>query len=112
MVGVDVIVQQERNAEMLVVTERGMGKKTALTQYRVQRRGGTGIKTAKRTQKTGALVAAHVVSPENEELITVSRKGQIIRTPIADIPSLGRQTQGVRVMNLAEGDAVASLSCL
>src|SRR3989344_3313609 len=76
------------------------------------KRGGSGIKTAKITQKTGELVAAKVVSPELEEIIAISKKAQVIRTSLKEISELGRATQGVRVMRLDAKDSLASITCL
>jgi DNA gyrase subunit A len=75
------------------------------------KRGGSGIKTTKVTAKTGKLIIGRVVRDE-AELIAVSKKGQIIRTTLESIPSLGRQTQGVTIMKLRPGDSIASLACL
>jgi len=93
---------------LLVVTENGYGKRTDLREYRLQKRGGSGIKTAKIVSKTGDLVASKVLSGVEEDLIVISQKGQVIRTKIAQIPKLGRSTQGVRIMKLEQGDRVAS----
>ncbi len=112
LVGADVISAKENDALLLAVTENGYGKKTKLGQYRVQRRGGSGIKTAKLTSKTGNLVSAKVISPELEELIAISKKGQVIRTPLKEISVLGRATQGVRIMRLESKDQLASITCL
>jgi len=92
--------------------ENGYGKKTNVKQYRLQRRGGSGIKTAKVTSKTGSLVSAKIVSPEIEEIIAISQKGQVIKTEIAQISELGRATQGVRIMRLPDKDKIASITCL
>lgn len=97
---------------MLVVSEIGYGKRTKLKEYKVQKRGGSGIKTAKVTSKTGKLVAAHVVDSADGELVVMSKKGQVIRTDLKEVPTLGRQTQGVRIMRLREGDSIASLIVL
>ncbi|HEY4528120.1 MAG TPA: DNA gyrase subunit A, partial [Candidatus Paceibacterota bacterium] len=112
LVGADVISAKDNEALLLAVTENGYGKKTKLGQYRVQRRGGSGIKTAKLTSKTGNLVSAKVISPELEELIAISKKGQVIRTPLKEISVLGRATQGVRIMRLQAKDQLASITCL
>lgn len=112
LIGADVISAQEKNAHLLVMSSGGFGKKTNVKHYRLQRRAGSGIKTAKVTDKTGHLVSAKVVEPELEELIAISKKGQVIRTTLSSIPELGRDTQGVRIMRLASGDAIASLTCL
>ena len=115
VVGMDVIEAQKQNIKsqnLLVVMEHGYGKQTGLGQYKIQKRGGSGIKTAKVTPKTGAVVSAYIVGGEEEEMIAISRKGQVIRTELKAIPSLSRSTQGVRIMRMEEGDAVASITTL
>ncbi|KKQ55481.1 MAG: gyrase, A subunit protein, partial [Parcubacteria group bacterium GW2011_GWA2_38_13] len=77
----------------------------------IQGRGGSGIKTGNVTSKTGSIIAAKVISDE-EDLIVISRKGQVIRTIISQIPKLSRATQGVRIMRLDDGDKVASVTCI
>jgi len=96
---------------LLVVTENGYGKRTDLREYRLQGRGGAGIKTAKITQKTGDLVASKVLTAE-EDLIVISQRGQVIRAAISTISKLSRATQGVKIMKLEEGDRVASATCI
>jgi DNA gyrase subunit A len=98
--------------DLLVIMKNGYGKKTKLSEYKTQKRGGSGIKTAKITSKTGELIAAHVVLSPDEEVVAISRKSQVIRTDVKEIATLGRQTQGVRIMKLREGDSIASLTCL
>ncbi len=98
--------------DLLIIMERGYGKRTALDNYKRQGRGGAGIKTAKITDKTGLIVAARIIDPEQEDLIAISLKGQVIRTPLKNISKLGRATQGVRVMRLEEKDRVASVACV
>lgn len=97
------------NLKLLVIMSKGYGKRTPLDAYKVQKRGGKGILTAKITNKTGDVVSAHVTSEENKEIIAVSRKGQVIRMELASISVLGRATQGVRIMKLDSGNAVASI---
>lgn len=102
-------------AEILVLSAEGYGKKTKIKEYKVQKRGGSGIKTAKVTAKTGNLIAAKTlgsIDTEDRELVAMSKKGQVIRLDIKEVPSLGRQTQGVRIMKLREGDSIAALVCL
>jgi DNA gyrase subunit A len=98
----------------LIVMENGYGKRTDIGQYKVQGRGGSGIKTAKITSKTGPVVMSSILEDgiEEEDLIVISRKGQVIRTSVKSISLLGRATQGVRIMRLEEGDKVASGACL
>ena len=117
VVGMDTIKKSKiknQKSKLLIITENGYGKKSDLKLYKVQKRGGSGLKTANVTNKTGRLVDGMVI--ENEEiqrdLIIISQKGQVIRITIESIPSLGRATQGVRIMRLRSGDKVASVSCL
>lgn len=115
VVGMDIIQNSKlktQNLKLLAVTERGYGKHSLLKQFKKQRRGGSGIKCAKITSKTGEIIGAYVVAEDEEELVAISRKGQVIRTPLSSIPTLGRQTQGVRIMRLDTGDAVASITTL
>lgn len=116
IVGADVVAKGQKNLEVLVVSRNGYGKTTPVSDYKVQKRGGSGIKTVKVTPKTGALIAAKVISKEEgvgaDEMVVISKKGQVIRTGLAEIPSLSRSTQGVRVMKLRDGDAIASFVCL
>ncbi len=112
IVGTGIVRKSAERPELLVIMEKGYGKKTPLKQYKTQKRGGSGIKTAKITSKTGKLCAAHIVISPDEEVVAISRKSQVIRTDVKGIPTLGRQTQGVRIMKLREGDSIASLTCL
>jgi DNA gyrase subunit A len=111
VIGVDVIKKDNKEGAFLTMSANGFGKKTSLKEYKVQKRGGSGIKTAKVTSKTGKLIVAKVLSGGEEELIAMSKKGQVIRTALKDISSLGRQTQGVTIMRLRPGDGIASLVC-
>lgn len=114
VIGMDIIENTKikiQNSKLLVVMENGYGKHSLLGHYKKQRRGGSGIKTAKVTQKTGRLVGARVIG-EEEELIAISQQGQVIRTQLSSVPTLGRATQGVRIMRLEEGDKVASVITL
>ena len=112
VVGLGIIGADQKANQFLVVSENGFGKKTVLDEYKVQGRGGGGIKTAQVTTKTGPLINAQVLDATATEIITISKQGQVIRTTLAEIPSLGRQTQGVRIMKLRTGDMLASLTCL
>jgi DNA gyrase subunit A len=99
----------EKGLALMAVMANGYGKRTDLKEYKVQHRGGVGILTANVTAKTGKLVSANVTSEENEEFIAVSKKGIVIRTATKGVPLLGRATQGVRIMRMEAGDAVASV---
>jgi DNA gyrase subunit A len=112
IVGTDVVKKEMKNPELLVISANGYGKKTSLDEYKVQGRGGTGIITMKVTDKTGKIITSKVVTEEEEEIAAISKKSQVIRVEIKEIPSLGRQTQGVRIMKLREGDSIASVTCI
>lgn len=112
VIGADVIKKDLKNPAFLVVMANGYGKKTNLKEYKVQKRGGSGIKTAQVTAKTGNVITSRVVVEDESELVAMSKKSQVIRVDIKEIPSLGRQTQGVRIMKLHDGDAIASAVCL
>jgi len=105
--------QKKMKQYLLVVMENGYGKRTEISQYKVQGRGGSGIKTANITQKTGKIVLSRILddSSESEDLIVISQKGQVIRTETKSISVLGRATQGIRIMKLDQGDRVASGDC-
>ncbi|MBX4198288.1 DNA gyrase subunit A [Candidatus Parcubacteria bacterium] len=112
VIGADVVKKEYKNPELLVVMANGYGKKTNLKEYKVQKRAGSGIKTAQVTSKTGNVIASKVVFQDETELVAMSKKSQVIRVDAKEIPSLGRQTQGVRIMKLRDGDAIASAVCL
>lgn len=112
VIGADIIGTEEKDLLLLTMSRNGYGKKTNIRSYKVQRRAGSGIKTSKITSKTGPLTSAKLIRPDSEEIIAVSQKGQAIRVALSEIPELGRQTQGVRVMQVAPGDSIASLTCL
>ena len=103
------MVVLRRDATLLVVSEKGMGKRSKVSDYRVQRRGGKGIITLKRSEKTGSIVALKEVLPE-DELMMITRHGVIIRVPVDGIRVIGRNTQGVKVMNLDAGDTVVDVA--
>ena len=114
VVGMDVVLKDQKGNQLLVFSENGFGKRSDLKGYKIQRRGGSGIKTAKITPKTGKLVSAHIVNVDNldTDMIASSAKGQIIRTPLRSISALGRATQGVRVMRLNQDDKIAATTVL
>lgn len=108
IVGADVVADD--SSEFLVVTNLGYGKRTKVKEYKIQKRGGSGIKTANVTAKTGAVIAGRVVSEGMAEIIVASQKGQVIRTELKQVPSLSRVTQGLRIMKLYEGDKIAAFT--
>ena len=112
VVGTDVVPADNNKLELLVIMQNGFGKRTALSQYKTQKRGGSGILTAKITEKTGLLIGSLVIKSEEDDLIAISNKGQVIRMSIGSVPSLSRATQGVRLMRLESGGKIASITCL
>jgi len=116
IIGMEVIEQKDKKEKksdyLLIITEKGFGKRTDLKEYKVQGRGGSGVKTAQVTPKTGDLVYTKVLRGQEEDLIVISQKGNVIRTKVGTISKLGRATQGVRIMRLEEGDRVASATCI
>jgi len=105
------VVKNPAQAELLVIMENGLGKCTKVTDYRDQARGGSGVKAANVTTKTGKIVGAKIMQEHSRgDLIIISKLGQIIRMNLNDIPSQGRTTQGVYLMRLNKGDTVASVS--
>lgn len=120
VVGADIIFQAtpKESLGLLTISQSGFGKKTPLTQYKKQGRGGMGIFTAKVTQKTGPLVVAKLLAASHEkqengqELLIISRQGQVIRLKLSAVSELGRQTQGVKLIRLDEGDQVAAMALL
>ncbi len=112
VVGMEVM-KSEEGRRVLVVMENGLSKTTDVKNYRFQGRGGSGVKTASITKKTGKVIGARVLNPEMDgDLILISKSGQMIRLPLKQIPTSGRATQGVYVMRLKDGDRVASLSLI
>lgn len=112
IVSADVFAKGAKDREILIVTEDGYGKATPAKEYKVQNRGGSGIKTVKVTEKTGKVVCGIIISLEERkegELVIMSKKGQVIKLPLKDVPTLGRDTQGVRVMKMRAGDQIASV---
>jgi DNA gyrase subunit A len=99
------------HTQILTVTENGYGKRTQASEYRIQNRGGSGIFTVKRTQKTGDVIGINTVVDE-DELMVISNKGKIIRLRTVDIPIQGRSTQGVRLIALEEGERVVAVAKL
>jgi DNA gyrase subunit A len=115
IVSSEIISAGAKNASLLVIMGNGYGKQTSFSEYKIQGRGGSGIKTAEVTPKTGEIIGAKVLVGEDmkeEEIVVISKKGQVIRVAAKDIPSLSRATQGVRIMKLREGDSIASIVAL
>ncbi|MEK7195785.1 MAG: DNA gyrase subunit A [Patescibacteria group bacterium] len=106
----DVISPDKLGYKVLVVMDNGFAKLTELKEYKVQKRGGKGILTAKVTPKTGELVSSHMIS-EEKEILAISVKGQMLRTELSSVRLTGRAAQGVRIMRLKAGDKIAGTVC-
>jgi DNA gyrase subunit A len=109
VVGMICVNKEDTTRTVLVVSEKGFGKRTAIDEYRITNRGGKGVKTINVTEKTGKLVDILYVT-EKEDLIITCKSGITIRTGIADIREAGRATQGVKLIRLDEGDEIAAIS--
>lgn len=110
VVGMDIVNDAEQI--LLVISEKGFGKKTKAEHFPSHKRGGVGIKAAVVTAKTGPIISVQTIDPEATEAILISKNGQTIRLGLGDIKLLGRTTQGVTIMRLAEGDSVSSIGLI
>lgn len=110
VVGMDVV--DNENSPLLVISQNGYGKITKSNNFPSHKRGGVGIKAAVVTAKTGPIVSVRTLEADASEVLLISTNGQAIRVALKDIPSLGRTTQGVRIMRLNDGDAVASIGLM
>lgn len=110
VVGMDIVDDDGRS--LLVISENGYGKATKVSNFPSHKRGGVGIKAAVVTAKTGPIIAVRTLEPDASEVLLISNKGQAIRVALEDIPTLGRTTQGVRIMRMGENDKVASLGLM
>jgi len=112
LVGMEVVSSQWSAVSLLTVTENGYGKKTQISEYPTQGRGGQGVLTMRVNNRTGPVVESKILTPEIENLFLVSKEGQVIRVNPQKISQLGRATQGVKVMRLAKNDLLAAIASL
>jgi len=110
VVGMDIVTGDDQT--LLVVSEKGFGKRTKVSNFPSHKRGGVGIKAAVVTAKTGPIISVQTIDPEITEALLVSQNGQTIRLSLSDIKLLGRTTQGVTIMRLSDGDAVSSIGLM
>ena len=110
VVGMDIVTGDDQT--LLVVSEKGFGKRTKASNFPSHKRGGVGIKAAVVTAKTGPIISVQTIDPEITEALLVSQNGQTIRLGLSDIKLLGRTTQGVTIMRLSDGDAVSSIGLM
>jgi DNA gyrase subunit A len=108
---VGMITVENKEKDILVVSEKGYGKRSDIDGYRVTHRGGKGVKTINITDKTGSLIALKDVT-DNHDLMIITQYGNILRIPVAGLRVMGRATQGVRLINLKENDSIASVACV
>ena len=110
VVGMDVVTSDDQT--LLVISEKGFGKRTKVTNFPSHKRGGVGIKAAMVTAKTGPIISVQTIDPTITEALLVSKNGQTIRLALEEIKLLGRTTQGVTIMRLGAGDAVSSIGLM
>lgn len=108
---VGMITVENKEKDVLVVSEKGYGKRSDIEDYRITNRGGKGVKTINITEKTGSLIALKDVS-DNHDLMIITQFGNILRSPVSALRIMGRATQGVRLINLRENDIIASVACV
>jgi DNA gyrase subunit A len=113
VISMDVLSKGDVNAELLTIMENGLGKKTVVTQFPKQQRGGQGVKVAKVSDKSGVVVVSQIIPPNSTELIMTSKKGQIVKLELSSIPRLHRDTQGVILMRFSgTADGIAAATCI
>ncbi len=112
LIGMDVIDKDDVKADLLVITQKGIGKKTSVSAWPTQLRGGVGVKAASLAEKTGDIVNAQILTKEDEGIILTSKKGQVMRTTLRSLPRLTRDTQGVIIMRLTGDDKVAAATVI
>ena len=110
VVGMDVVTSDDQT--LLVISQKGFGKKTHAANFPSHKRGGVGIKAAVVTAKTGPIISVQTIEPDMAEALLISKNGQTIRLSLNDIKLLGRTTQGVTIMRLSEGDTVSSIGLM
>jgi DNA gyrase subunit A len=108
---VGMITIENKEKDILVVSEKGYGKRSDIDEYRITNRGGKGVRTIKITEKTGSLIALKDVT-DNHDLMIITQFGNILRSPVKALRVMGRATQGVRLINLKENDIIASVACV
>ncbi len=108
---IGMITIENKEKDILVVSEKGYGKRSDIDGYRITNRGGKGVKTINITEKTGSLIALKDVT-DNHDLMIITQFGNILRSPVSALRVMGRATQGVRLINLTENDIIASVACV
>jgi DNA gyrase subunit A len=108
---VGMITVESKEKDILVVSEKGYGKRSDIDEYRITNRGGKGVKTINITEKTGSLITLKDVS-DKDDLMIITQAGNLLRSPVADLRVMGRATQGVRLINLKDNDTIASVACV
>jgi len=106
---IGMVTVENKEKDVLVVSEKGYGKRSDIDEYRITNRGGKGVKTINITEKTGSLIALKDVT-DNHDLMIITQYGNILRSPVSALRVMGRATQGVRLINLRENDIIASVA--
>jgi DNA gyrase subunit A len=109
VIGMICVSREDKSKTILVISEKGLGKRSGVDEYRITNRGGKGVKTINVTEKTGSLIGFMAVE-ESEDLIITCKSGITLRTPIANIKEAGRATQGVKLIRVDEDDEIAAIS--
>ena len=113
VISMDVLDKTDANSELLTIMENGLGKKTVVSQFPKQERGGQGVKVAKVSDKTGEVAVSQIIPTNSEELIITSKRGQVVKLEITSIPRLHRDTQGVILMRFSNAaDRVSAATCI
>ncbi|HNY14404.1 MAG TPA: DNA gyrase C-terminal beta-propeller domain-containing protein, partial [Bacteroidales bacterium] len=108
---IGMITIENKEKEVLVVSENGYGKRSDIDEYRITNRGGKGVKTINITDKTGVLIALKDVT-DSYDLMIITQFGNVLRSPVSALRIMGRATQGVRLINLKDNDTIASVACV
>ena len=101
-----------KDADLLVVTAKGIGKRSKISEWPKQGRAGSGVKAAQITERNGQLVGANLIDKDHEDIIITTKLGQVIKLPVKDVPVLTRQTQGVILIRLSNSDSVAAVTAI
>jgi DNA gyrase subunit A len=113
VVGMEILSRDSNKCDLLVLTEKGYGKKTSINEYKIQNRAGSGVLTYKVTERVGRVSVARIIDKKPDyDMLLSTNNGIIIRVDANKIPTLGRATQGVRIIKLEEGDSVSSVAFL
>jgi DNA gyrase subunit A len=112
IISASALATEHKEGNLLVVSEKGFGKLVKARHFKVQRRGGSGMRIGKSGPKTGFIIGVKLLTPDLEEVLVTTKNSKILRTKLGDIPELSRTAQGVRIIRLESGDLLVSITCL